>query len=218
MKERTNLIEIKNEWMDENDIVLIERSQQGDEEAITKLAEKYKKLTYMYIDKYIARHPGLMEKSDMYQLSLEALERSISTFDLSRANALRVYYGVILERKISGYIRQLQRKKNIPNVKAISLDTYVKEVEGVYLVDAIENKNQNYDPLSYVYVNTIMDEVDVKLKQFTEEERKVYMMNLQGYSYQEVADCLHLKKRRVEYIVQKISKAMRVHLKEWLED
>ena len=197
---------------------LVEDVLKGDEIAFAKLVELYKGVAYLYIDRYCLLYPDLMNRKDLYQLSLHSLYKSVVSYDRTLQTLFTTYYSVLLERDILMYLRSVRTQKNKSNVFAISLDNEINETNGVYLVETLENTNDAFEPEKYANNAIFYECIETHLKRYPVDERDIFKMWMQGFSYSEISERYKISHKQVEYIIHKIKVYLRTVLKDWRKD
>lgn len=201
--------------MNRNENEIIELVKNGDEDAFAMLMNTYKAITYMYIDRYSLLYPNLLDRKELYQLSLMSLYNSASSYDPSMENAFSTYYAVLLEHDILMHLRMLATDKHRSNLNTVSLDGVIAETDGVYLVDTLVNKNEKFSPEKYVDNDALYQQITTCLSNFSPKEADVFRMWMRGYSYSEISKKHQISEKSVEYTIRKIRVQMRNSLKEW---
>ena len=201
--------------MNRNENEIIELVKNGDEDAFAMLMNTYKAITYMYIDRYSLLYPNLLDRKELYQLSLMSLYNSALSYDPSMENAFSTYYAVLLEHDILMHLRMLATDKHRSNLNTISLDGVIAETDGVYLVDTLVNKNEKFSPEKYVDNDALYQQITTCLSNFSPKEADVFRMWMRGYSYSEISKKHQISEKSVEYTIRKIRVQMRNSLKEW---
>ena len=201
--------------MNRNENEIIELVKNGDEDAFAMLMNTYKAITYMYIDRYSLLYPNLLDRKELYQLSLMSLYNSASSYDPGMENAFSTYYAVLLELDILMHLRMLATDKHRSNLNTISLDGVIAETDGVYLVDTLVNKNEKFSPEKYVDNDALYQQITTCLSNFSSKEADVFRMWMRGYSYSEISKKHQISEKSVEYTIRKIRVQMRNSLKEW---
>ena len=201
--------------MNRNENEIIELVKNGDEDAFAMLMNTYKAITYMYIDRYSLLYPNLLDRKELYQLSLMSLYNSASSYDPGMENAFSTYYAVLLEHDILMHLRMLATDKHRSNLNTISLDGVIAETDGVYLVDTLVNKNEKFSPEKYVDNDALYQQITTCLSNFSSKEADVFRMWMRGYSYSEISKKHQISEKSVEYTIRKIRVQMRNSLKEW---
>lgn len=201
-----------------NDYELIYLFTQGEEEALTLLIQRYKRITFFYINRYFALFPKYLDKHEMYQISLVSLYNAILTFNEKKENTFSTYFCVVLEHDLLMYIRHMRKNSNLCNFNALSLDQAINESEGLYYMDTMVNKREEYDPVKYASQKEMHKEIEKQLLFFEEKERVVFHLWMEGYTYREISESTSLDKKKIEYIIHKVKGQLKVSLSEWMRD
>mgnify|MGYP001424468731 FL=1 len=131
-----------NDLKDEEIIVEI---QNGNEQALTYLLNKYKPLVNNKVGKYFIIGA---EKEDIVQEGMIGLYKAIKSFDVEKQNKFKTFANICIERQLITAIKTSTRQKHMPLNSCISLNTsaYSNEDDGVELLETYNNKTIE-DPL-----------------------------------------------------------------------
>lgn len=198
-----------------NDYELIYLFTQGDEEALLLLMQKYKRVSYLYIDRYYYSMPKLLDRHDMYQMSLISLYNAILTYNEEKNSSFSTYFSVILNHDLLMYIRKLKKEANRSNLNTISLDQEIRDSDGIYLIESIANDREEFEPNQYVSNRAMHSVIDEQLKQFDNKEQEVFRLWMNGYTYLEICEQVDLNRKKVEYIIRKIKGTLKLSLYDW---
>ncbi len=125
-----------NNLEDEEIIVEI---QNGNEQALTYLLNKYKPLVNNKVGKYFIIGA---EKEDIVQEGMIGLYKAIKSFDVEKQNKFKTFANICIERQLITAIKTSNRQKHMPLNSCISLNTsaYSNEDDGVELLETYNNK------------------------------------------------------------------------------
>lgn len=115
-------------------------------------------------------------------------------------------------------MRSVRTQKNKSNVFAISLDNEINETNGVYLVETLENTNDAFEPEKYANNAIFYECIETHLKKYPFDERDIFKMWMEGFSYSEISEKYKISHKQVEYIIHKIKVYLRTVLKDWRKD
>lgn len=198
-----------------NDVELIERFNQGDEEALKLLIQRYRKVAYVYIERYFTLFPNMLEKRELYQLSLISLYRSILGYKKEVECSFSHYFSVVFERDILMLLRHFKANNAKANFHCVSLDMRVAETDGIFLSDLLENRHDYFEPEKCMDKSTMYEVIENELNRYNEKEQKIFHMWMQGYTYKEIAKACVSEEKHVEYVIRKIRFRLRVLLEHW---
>ncbi len=139
-------------------------------------------------------------KDELYQLCMIKLIEALDSYRFDKEASFSSYYITIIEHSISDFVKQQSRYH-------YHIDEYTKRYGfdifdecGKYGIE--EHPKNKYSETEIIeYANQLVKKADVK------SEKKAYqilMMRAEGYSYQEIADCLKISKNSVDYILRKL--------------
>lgn len=191
-----------------NDYELLYYIYQNDEEALELLMKKYARSMICMIRKVISGLNYVCESSDEFKemlhlLNLELYQAAFSYRDDGKCS-FGVYVNKCFEIGIKKYIRHCRSKECYQLTTALRLDEKVKEDGNIYVVDAIPNKNYEYDGqkiCKWYYEGNILDYLSIHLKDI---ELKVAKKMIEGYTQAEISYELRISYKQVHYIRNKI--------------
>lgn len=160
--------------------------RQGEEQALDALLDAYalmiRKLAYQYCFKgYRA------DLDDYMQLAKIKLLQAVDAYCPQKEAKFSTFYKEIVKRSFIDYARrQSVRCKRV----ASFTDLMIEDQEVAYSVTTQQ-------------LDIKKEDLSVKLSQFDAKDQKIVYLRIQGYSYQEIADKLHVKRRRVAYVIYK---------------
>ncbi len=192
-----------------SDFELIYLINEQDDIALEELISKYKGLMNSFCHQFRELFHEDFDEHELFQLTLLSMYQAVLTYDEKHQCSFVTYLKVIMQRDILLYARSLQSSKKKANRNAISLDERVKEEDGLYLVDLIENNQPSFNPADHFWAKEEKKKLLALMKEEGEDDEKVMMMWIEGYTYQEIAEKLHLSNKQVEYKLRKIRKKLK---------
>lgn len=198
--------------MKKNDYELLYLFAQGDEFALHEMIEKYKKVAFYFINKYKYTLRNEHDVKELYQLSLITLYRAILTYKEGANASFSTYYSLLLERDFLMCLRSMYREQNRGNVEAISLDALIQESEGLYLVDTIPNKREEFQPVESFHYSYLEEESQKVLDTCKDWEKDIFQLWREGYTYQEISHIVGLEIKKIDNTMQKIKKKLKGQL------
>lgn len=171
-----------------NDYEVLYQIQEGNEEALQLMFEKYKTL----ISKKIYKFNLAYEYDDIYQEGLMMLYKSIMTFDDQYEKTFTRYFEMNFERKLMTIVTKKRRRSEIFN----SNELYIYE------------HNHNTGEKS-VYFELYRKEIE---KVLTKEEYLVYTLReLKNYSINYISDHTSLKIKQIYNILHRSKTKIKAH-------
>ena len=192
-----------NDLKDEEIIVEI---QNGNEQALTYLLNKYKPLVNNKVGKYFIIGA---EKEDIVQEGMIGLYKAIKSFDVEKQNKFKTFANICIERQLITAIKTSNRQKHIPLNSYLSLNASAydnEEESGTELINTLDNKTVE-DPLETLmkkeYINQMEENIEKTLSDF---EKQVLDGYVKGYSYVTIAQKLDSPVKSVDNAIQRIRK------------
>ncbi|MDD5132380.1 MAG: sigma-70 family RNA polymerase sigma factor [bacterium] len=189
--------------VDLDDIQLVERTQQGDQQAFSQLFAKYQKkvfnLCFRFVDDY-------EEARDLTQETFVRVYNGIKNF--RREASFSTWLYCIASNTCKNKLRHWKTQPNL-----MSLDETF-ETEDDEMTRQVEDKNDP-TPLAKAETREIQDQVQTAIKTLSAEHREVIILrDIQGCSYEEIAATLGCNLGTVK---SRLSRA-RLELKDLLKE
>lgn len=195
-----------------NDYELLYYIYQKDEEALQMLIKKYKKNIQCTTRKIIEQNGYVCSTSDefdeMLHLGMLELHQAIYNYCDDGRCTFQVFALKCVEMCIRKYIRHRRSCANSRFSNAISLDSRIKENDGLYYVDSIRSTNiefQGESILEWYHKNNLLGFLKKHLK---ENEYIIAKMKIEGYTHMEISQELLIQPKRVYYVCDKIKKLL----------
>ena len=191
-----------NNLEDEEIIVEI---QNGNEQALTYLLNKYKPLVNNKVGKYFIIGA---EKEDIIQEGMIGLYKAIKSFDKEKQNKFKTFANICIERQLITAIKTSNRQKHMPLNSCISLNTsaYSNEDDGVELLETYNNKTFE-DPLETMMKNEYYKEIEKTITEsLSKFEKQVLDRLVLGESYEVIAKRFDTPVKSVDNAIQRIRK------------
>ena len=185
---------------------------QGDEEALTLLIEKYRRIMGAYARGYTGRVKTSCEISDIYQVALISLYNAVNSYKENMGCRFSSYFKIVMERSVYNYIRHLYSDICRANREAISIDQMVSDYEGIYVVDTIAASKEQGDPSWAIEVNDIMQNVNDIIETLSSKEQRIYRLWEKGFSYREIGILVEESEKKVDNILYKIKRLLRAEI------
>ena len=180
---------------------LIEKAQNGDEEAIEKLLSNYKPLVNKIARSYFLTGGDI---EDLVQEGMIGLYKAIKTFKKEKTASFLTYAGTCIKNQIQTAVRIASSEKNMILSTAVPIDSktnFDDEEEEIEIVlpsplpkpdEKVENK-ENFAQITKKIV-----------KALSPLELKILIFYLKGFSYSEIAQQNNISKKSVDNALSRI--------------
>ena len=186
----------------------IKRAQTHDEEAMENLLRIFKPKVVAISREYFLIGADF---DDLLQEGMIGLYKAIRIYDPEKNHNFSAFASLCIHRQLQNAVKNANRKKNAP------LNSYVpiKYFDGSNTSDDDKiNKLVIVDDDSDIEKNYIDKEMNAivisKVKDLLSDEQfKVLKMFINGASYEDMANSLHISKKKVDNLLQTIKKKLR---------
>ena len=180
---------------------LIEKAQNGDENAIEKLLSNYKPLVNKIARSYFLTGGDI---EDLVQEGMIGLYKAIKTFKKGKTASFMTYAGTCVKNQIQTAVRIASSEKNMILSTAVPIDSktnFDDEEEEIEIVlpsplpkpdEKVENK-ENFAQITKKIV-----------KALSPLELKILIFYLKGFSYSEIAQQNNISKKSVDNALSRI--------------
>lgn len=191
------------EQMDENQIITL--AQQGADEAMANMLERYKGLV-----RVLSRPLFLIDgdKDDLIQEGMIGLFKAVNGYDHTSGASFETFATQCINRQMYSAIKKSNRQKNIPLNSYISIYSQAgpdgQESDHAFLVDqSLEAARQNPEEIiiDQENANNMQRRLNSRLSDL---ERKVLDLYLLGISYQEIAAKMGKTPKAIDNALQRI--------------
>lgn len=190
--------------MDKNDFELVYLAQEGNEDAINELYQKYKPIIVKKSKNAImyATHHGI-DINDIMQEAYIGFDEAIKNFSQDEKASFYTFAILCIDRKITNYLRKTTGSKGKILNEAVTIDDTLEKVLS--------------DEFSIEY-NLIDKDNDSKLinnirNMLTEFERRVFDLKLKEYSFDEIAKLLNKDVKSIYNTFQRIKVKIKKNIK-----
>lgn len=177
------------------DSTLAALSKKGDEKAFEEITIRYIRLLYSIADKY---NIDGYETQDMVQEGLLAFLIATKTYDESAGASFKNYASKCAKNRFNDLAKKGNSKSAVPKSKIVSIDSLEDKTD--------EAQNIEDHVLEREYLKTFIKHLDSML---SADEKKVFNMYAQGYSYKEIGEKIKTSPKKVDNILQKIKRKLR---------
>lgn len=186
---------------------LIASAQNGNEEAMAVLLERYKSLV-----RALSRPLFLMDgdQDDLLQEGMIGLYKAIQTFQDQKNASFETFATLCIKRQLYSAIKASNRKKNIPLNSYISIDNAQDptnaELEKIFVTDAAQAMRQK-SPEDIIIGQENVENTQKKMfMHLSNMEKQVLELFLQGLTYQEIAQKMEKSPKTIDNALQRIKK------------
>ena len=179
---------------------LVKLSKNNDENAENLLLERYKDLVVK-----IARGYYIIggELEDIVQEGMIGLYKAIKGFSDDKSASFKTFAILCIKRQIQSAIKKANTKKNLPLSNSISLQSFSDKTDEneflpVDLIFQVSPDERFIDKENYV---NLLNQIKNIL---SKNEYIVLKYYLQGYSYKEIANILHINHKSIDNSLSRI--------------
>jgi len=199
-----------NEYLQMSDEQLVKLAQEEDKIALEILIKKYTGIIKRKAARYYIQGA---ENEDLVQEGLIGLYEAIKAYNPDKYTSFKYFANICITRQIITAFDSANRQKNSPLKDYVSLN---KEVCGQYTdlkyEDMISSVN-SLDPLEICILEEEITNIENKVNALLSDfEKKIFSMYLNGCTYNEMADKLNCKVKRVDNALQRIRKKIETYL------
>lgn len=195
---------------------LLQKMQEGDKEARSKLIEHNLRLVAHIVKKF-----DCIEKmnDDLISIGTIGLIKGIDSFKINKNNKLTTYVARCIENEILMYFRS--NKKNNNNVSLNDSIGYDKDGNEINLIDVI--KSNNIELSEFIHNKQNLDKLNKYLQVLTKREKEIIikrygLFESDEYTQKEISELLGISRSYVSRIEKRaISKLYREFKKEGQE-
>ena len=190
--------------MDSNEYELVFLAQEGNEDAISLIYQKYKPIVVKKSKNSIlfAAHHGI-DINDIMQEGFIGLDEAIKNFSQDTNATFYTFALLCIDRQILNYIRKMTGGKDKPLNEAISItDNLEKTVDDGTNIE-----------LSFISRDDDINTINEIRKILTDFERTVFDMKLEGYTFDEISEILHKDRKSIYNTFQRIRLKIRKNIK-----
>ena len=190
---------------DENDNELLYLIKEENEAAKNLFYEKYTPVVEAKAKKYFTQIQNKgYEMNDLIQEGMIGLANAINDYVPEKDVKFITFANLCIDRQIISFIRDVSRNKHQVLNSSVSLDAE-NRVSGRSLLDIINDNNVEIDPEKSFVLYEEQEELKDKVKEYlTENERQVFDLRFEGFTYQEIAMLLNISTKSVDGTISRI--------------
>lgn len=181
----------------DEDIRLSLLAKQGDDKAFYQLMLRY--IPFIKSKAYNASATNGIEYDDLVQEGLLGLLSAVKSFNSNLNTGFCSYALVCIKNRILSACRDAKRQKNS------FLNSFISMNDGIFDMPADKSTQPEELVISKENIKSINDKIEIIL---SEQERKVVILKLLGYSYKEIADILSITVKKVDNSIQNVKKKL----------
>lgn len=202
----------QNQYKPLTDEEVVGLAQNGDEQAVEYILEKYKALVKARVRAYFLMGA---DKEDLLQEGMIGLFKAIRDFSKDKQSNFAGFADLCATRQIVTAIKTATRQKHMPLNNYVSLNkpVYTDESERT-LLDSVSQAIVS-DPEQIVINEEEYNRTSMKiLSSLSDFEKDVLELYLQGRSYNEIAMQQNRSAKSIDNALQRIKKKVEASLKE----
>ena len=178
-----------------DDSVLAGLTKKGDGKAFEEITIRYIKLIYSLASDY--KIDGY-DIQDLAQEGMLAFLIACNSYDENSGASFKNYSVKCAKNRFSDLIKKANAKSAVPDSQKVSMDALSGKTD--------DQQNVEDHVLEREYLKTFLQHLTSML---TADERKVFNMYAEGYSYKEIAEQLETTPKKIDNILQKIKRKFR---------
>lgn len=181
--------------MIENDYELIHSAQEGNEEAINYIYQKYRPIIIKKSNLAILNNDNIgIEINDIMQEGYIALKEAIDSFKEQDETSFYTFANLCIDRKILSFMKRMKAGKGKILNEAISLDDNLANILTAKTDTADEVITSNHE-------ESIIDKL---LPRLSVLEKEVFDLKMDGYTVDEIAKKLNKSPKSIYNFIQRI--------------
>ncbi|QSX23488.1 RNA polymerase sporulation sigma factor SigH [Priestia megaterium] len=185
---------------------LVQKFHDGDREALHTLLTKYEYFVHSKTRTYFLKGG---DREDIFQEGMVGLYKAIRDFRKEKMNSFRWFADLCITRQIITAIKAGNRQKHFHLNTALSLDTPIISTEfepTLTLIDTISNPHVLKPEQTLLEQEKMLERKGKIAEKLTELERNVLVLYMEGRTYLEISEALHLSRKSVDNALQRIKK------------
>ncbi|CAH0188903.1 RNA polymerase sigma-H factor [Peribacillus sp. Bi96] len=188
------------------DVMLVEKIQYGDEDALDYLIKKYRCVVQSNAVKYFLTGG---DKEDVFQEGMIGLYKAIRDYKDCKKSSFRSFAELCITRQIITAVKAAIRQKHSPLNNYVSLYRPIYQGESEQaLIDLIPEQRQ-IDPVTILIKSEEMTDIELNLAEVLSElESRVVDLYLEGQTYLEISKELDIQVKTVDNALQRVKKKL----------
>ncbi|MDP1422028.1 RNA polymerase sporulation sigma factor SigH [Peribacillus simplex] len=188
------------------DVMLVGKIQNGDEDALDFLIKKYKCVVQSYALKYFLTGG---DKDDVFQEGMIGLYKAIRDYKNCKKSSFRSFAELCISRQIITAVKAAicQKHSHLNNYVSLYTPIYQGESEQS-LIDLIPEQSQN-DPVTILIKSEEICDIELILTEVLSElESSVVDLYLEGKTYFEISKELKVQKKTIDNALQRVKRKL----------
>lgn len=190
-----------------NEYELVYMAKKHDEEAISLLIEMLRPFSLKTFSKLKNNWSGF-EFDDAMQYAALGVLSAVDSYRDDMETSFHSFAMVCISRSMMNYYRKIKRMSQDGYFSYYSIDRFVEDDESLTYGDALL-KDYKADPHIKVHCKSVLERVYGSLDDKS-IDKKVMMLKMKGYSYQEISQEIKVSKKDVDNSIQRIRKKIAV--------
>ncbi|MGE7759571.1 RNA polymerase sporulation sigma factor SigH [Peribacillus sp. NPDC097895] len=188
------------------DVMLVEKIQYGDEDALDYLIKKYRSVVQSNAVKYFLTGG---DKEDVFQEGMIGLYKAIRDYKDCKKSSFRSFAELCITRQIITAVKAAIRQKHSPLNNYVSLYRPIYQGESEQaLIDLIPEQGQ-IDPVTILIKSEEMTDLELNLAEVLSElESRVVDLYLEGQTYLEISKKLDIQIKTVDNALQRVKRKL----------
>jgi len=187
--------------MDEN-LEMIHKIKQGDEEAFSELLKAHHKMIYKIINSfYLENGDYAVDKNDLYQEASLALYSAVFSFEENKDTKFSTYAYMLIRSKLLNILRSYFR-------------TYEEEKYSIDNTEAVQITAVNDNPIDYHKEREFEKYLGTFIQGLSPEDRQILKLRYEDMTYKEIAQLLQINTKRIDNRLRSLRKRLKAYLEE----
>ncbi|SEM35612.1 RNA polymerase sigma-H factor [Mesobacillus persicus] len=188
------------------DMNVLKQAQQGDERAINEIIQKCEPIVKSFQKKIFI--PGA-DRDDIFQIGCMGMMEAIEAFNPEKVENgnFQSWCRRFVKHKILGELNRSKNNKHLALNESHSYDALLPDGDDTAFIDYASHSEQAQISLSYEFVDpskqvetndTVKHFKQYKEETFTEMEKQIFELSLEGYSYSEIGEKVGINRKKVD--------------------
>lgn len=181
---------------------LVTLSRTGSEDAGNELIGRYRSVVKTQASMYYMEGA---DREDLVQEGMIGFFRAIQNYDEEKGASFATFAAMCVKRQMISAVKSASRHKHEPLNRSVSLSGTFPEKYGgkVSLEETLENTRSD-DPEKSVLIAEEMDMLEKNIRElFSDLERQVLSLRIEGRSYDEIAEKLDCTNKAVDNAIRR---------------
>lgn len=188
-----------------NDDELLYLIYQMDELSLQQFVDKYAAIISETITFYFNFPRKHYLSDDIMADAISLLYDAIYSYRFDMETNFATYFHKILKNMLTNVTRAAFTFEGKCLRSSVSLDYQVKDAYSPML-DVIPNKDITLEGVHYLDKTQYHETIEKMCESLNARERRILFLRLKGHSYREIAELLHIDKKKVDNTLHKIRK------------